>query len=101
MIKTIWGTLLTALFFLPIFCSGYKIKVLAAAEDVTIPPSIAENGKSLVYAAVNSETKKPALFISRRQKDGSFSMPTVAFDSTIKAEGIKENFKVFLPLGLS
>ncbi|QSH40259.1 hypothetical protein P0136_00595 [Lentisphaerota bacterium ZTH] len=75
--------------------AGIDISIIETAENVSIPPSIAENGKSLVYAAFNSDKKVPALFISNQQESGSFSKPEAAFDSSIKPEGIKQNFKVF------
>ncbi|MCP3968064.1 MAG: hypothetical protein GY750_01960 [Lentisphaerae bacterium] len=99
--KSFWGSVLFALFLMAEALAGIPIEILTTANDVTIPPSMAENGKSFIYAAFDKNSQKPGLFVSYMKPDGTFSRPFIAFNSDIRAEGIKEHFRVLLPLELS
>ncbi|QSH40260.1 hypothetical protein P0136_00590 [Lentisphaerota bacterium ZTH] len=83
---------------MPGLVMGSTLQILSKAKGVSIPPSIAENGDSFIYAAVDSKTKRPALFVSYKTKDGSFTTPVVAFDATIKPVGLKQHFQIFVPV---
>lgn len=76
---------------------AHDFEIISQNRRVLVSPSIAENGKSLVYVGIDEKTGHQGIFVSNLQVNGTFSKPNVAVNTSSTIERLRKGFRYFQP----
>ncbi|QSH42399.1 hypothetical protein P0136_02965 [Lentisphaerota bacterium ZTH] len=88
---------LLAFLLLPFSILAHIHEIISKNQRILVSPSIAENGKSLVYVGIDCKTGRQAIFISYLEENGTFSKPKIAVNTDCVIENIDKGFRYLQP----